>query len=129
MIYTFTFIQLAALRPKLVLGFFLPNFVPLYALFLDCMFINYLKCSHCMSIPYCTTIRDTRVVEKKKCPLAKIKLHQFPKKCVRKWSRNVLSILLPLWLCFDLYCKKWSGKTHKQNIFNRYLLKFASELL
>ena len=38
------------------------------------------------------------LVEKKKCPLAKIKLHQFPKKCVRKWSRNVLSILLLLWL-------------------------------
>ena len=41
------------------------------------------------------------LVEKKKCPLAKIKLHQFPKKCVRKWSRNVLSILLPLWLWFN----------------------------
>ena len=42
------------------------------------------------------------LVEKKKCPLAKIKLHQFPKKCVRKWSRNVLSILLPLWLWYRI---------------------------
>ena len=31
---------------------------------------------------------------------AKIKLCQFSKKCVRKWSRNVLSLLLFLWLWY-----------------------------
>ena len=32
---------------------------------------------------------------------AKLKLCQFSKKCVRKWSRIFLSLLLSLWLCYN----------------------------
>ena len=54
---------------------FFGKFCPPVCTFLDCMFINFLKCSHCMSIPYCTTIRDTRVYSSA-LPIVNWKFHK-----------------------------------------------------